>query len=245
MTLLAYIHVLFHLPFRQEEGFVRALSKYVHNLKVPDFRTIWWRTNRLDINLESIDTDQPIVVAIDSTGIKVSNYGDWIRKKWKVKRGFLKVHLAVDVNSKEAVSMTVTEEDVSDGSQAKDLVNGAVSKNNIERLYGDGAYDSRGIFNFLAEKGIDPAIKVRRNSSMRAKGSQARKAAVIAQLDDFDKWKNEKGYGKRWAVEGAYSSIKRTFGEYVSARKFVNMTREMVIKVSLYNMFMRMTHDEV
>ncbi|MDG6944142.1 MAG: transposase, partial [Nitrososphaerota archaeon] len=49
MELLAYIHVLFHLPFRQEEGFVRALSKYVHNLKVPDFRTIWWRTNRLDI----------------------------------------------------------------------------------------------------------------------------------------------------------------------------------------------------
>ncbi|MDG6931118.1 MAG: transposase [Nitrososphaerota archaeon] len=75
MTLLAYIHVLFHLPFRQEEGFVRALSKYVHNLKVPDFRTIWWRTNRLDIELEQIDTDQPIVVAIDSTGIKVSNYG--------------------------------------------------------------------------------------------------------------------------------------------------------------------------
>jgi IS5 family transposase len=180
MTLLAYIHVLFHLPFRQEEGFVRALSKYVHNLKVPDFRTIWWRTNRLDINLEGIDTDQPIVVAIDSTGIKVSNYGDWIRKKWKVKRGFLKVHLAVDVNSKEAVSMTVTEEDVSDGSQAKDLVNGALSKNNVERLYGDGAYDSRDIFNFLVEKGIDPAIKVRRNSSGRARGSQARKAAVIA-----------------------------------------------------------------
>jgi hypothetical protein len=31
----------------------------------------------------------------------------------------------------------------------------------------------------------------------------------------------------------------------VSTRKFVNMAREMVIKVSLYNMFMRMTHDEV
>jgi hypothetical protein len=46
-------------------------------------------------------------------------------------------------------------------------------------------------------------------------------------------------------VEGAYSSIKRTFGEYLSARKFVNMAREMVIKVSLYNMFMRMTHDGV
>ncbi|MDG6931012.1 MAG: transposase [Nitrososphaerota archaeon] len=67
----------------------------------------------------------------------------------------------------------------------------------MKRLYGDGAYYSREIFNFLAEKGIDPVIKVRRNSSRRAKGSQARKAAVIAQLDDFDEWKNEKGYGKK------------------------------------------------
>ncbi|MCL4344223.1 MAG: hypothetical protein JRN26_01295 [Nitrososphaerota archaeon] len=46
-------------------------------------------------------------------------------------------------------------------------------------------------------------------------------------------------------MKGAYSSIKRIFGKYVSTRKFVNMAREMVIKVSLYNMFMRMTHDEV
>jgi hypothetical protein len=44
-------------------------------------------------------------------------------------------------------------------------------------------------------------------------------------------------------IEGAYSSIKRIFGEYVSAKKFVNMAREMVIKVSPYNMFMRMTPD--
>ena len=36
MRLLAYLHVLFHLPFRQEEGFVKALSKYVNGLKAPD-----------------------------------------------------------------------------------------------------------------------------------------------------------------------------------------------------------------
>ncbi len=29
MRLLAYMHVLFHLPFRQEEGFVKSLSRYV------------------------------------------------------------------------------------------------------------------------------------------------------------------------------------------------------------------------
>lgn len=243
MRLLAFIHVLFHLPFRQEEGFVNALSKHVEGLKkggVPDYSTIWERTHNLDMKLEKVNTDEPISLAIDSSGIKVSNSGDWIRKKWKVKRGYLKIHLAVDSRSKQAVSMEVTEENVSDGSEIEPLVQQAMIKNKIDRAYADGAYDSRASFNFLASNGIDPAIKVRKNASRKAKGSFARKAEVIAQQTDFDAWKRDKHYGRRWAVEGAYSCIKRIFGEYVSARKFVNMAKEMAAKVSLYNMFMQM-----
>jgi hypothetical protein len=41
-------------------------------------------------------------------------------------------------------------------------------------------------------------------------------------------------------VEGAYSCIKCIFGEYVSAKKFVNMAKEMATKVWLYNLFMQM-----
>ncbi len=227
MRLLAYLHVLFHLPFRQEEGFVKSLSKYVDGLKAPDWSTIWERTKNLDMKLDGVRTDQPISIAIDSSGIKVTNSGDWMRKKWKVKRGYLKVHLAVDARSKQAVSMQVTEE--------------TVSKNDVERAYADGAYDRRANFNLLASCGIDPVIKVRKNASRKAKGSYGRKVSVIAQQTDFEQWKKEKKYGDRWAVEGAYSSIKRIFGEYVSAKKFVNMAKEMTTKISLYNLFMQMT----
>ena len=240
MRLLAYLHVLFHLPFRQEEGFIRSLSKYVDGLEAPDWSTIWERTKSLDMTLDGVRTDQPISIALDSSGIKVSNSGDWMRKKWKVKRGYLKIHLAVDSGSKQAVSMQVTEETVSDGSQTESLVLEATAKNDVERAYADGAYDSRANFNLLASYGIDPAIKVRKNASRKAKGSYARKESVIAQQTDFEGWKEEKHYGDRWAVEGAYSCIKRIFGEYVSAKKFVNMAKEMATKMSLYNLFMRM-----
>jgi hypothetical protein len=240
MRLLAYLHVLFHLPYRQEEGFVRTLSKYVDRLEVPDWSTIWERTKSLDMKLDGVNTNEPISIAIDSSGVKVSNSGDWMRKKWKVKRGYLKIHLAVDARSKRAVSMQVTEETVSDGSQTESLVKEAMSKNDVERVYGDGSYDSRANFNLLASNGIDPAIKVRKNASTKAKGSYARKVEVIAQQTDFEGWKREKRYGDRWAVEGAYSVIKRIFGEYVSAKKFVNMAKEMATKVSLYNIFMQM-----
>ncbi len=126
MRLLAYVHVLFHLPFRQEEGFVTALSKHVEGLKAPDYTTIWERTKNLDMELDGVKTDEPISVAMDSSGIKVSNSGDWIRKKWRVKRGYLKIHLAVDVKSKQAVSMQITEEAVSDGGQTEPLLSEAM-----------------------------------------------------------------------------------------------------------------------
>jgi hypothetical protein len=244
MRLLAYLHVLFHLPFRQEEGFVESLSKYADGLKAPDWSTIWERTKNLDLTLDRVRTDRPISIALDSSGIKVSNSGDRIRKKWKVKRGYLKIHLAVDARSKQAVSMQVTEETVSDGSQTEALILEAIAKNDIDRAYADGAYDSRANFNLLESTGIDPVIKVRKNASRKAKGSYVRKESVIAQQTDFEGWKKEKKYGDRWAVEGAYSSIKRIFGEYVSAKKFVNMAKEMGTKVSLYNLFVQMNpHD--
>ena len=38
-------------------------------------------------------------------------------------------------------------------------------------------------------------------------------------------------------AETVFSSMKRMFGEYVSARRFPNMVKEMILKVSLYNLF--------
>ena len=52
IRLLAFIRLLFHLPYRQEEGFVAFLSKHVEGLKVPDYSTIDRRVNRLDVSLD-------------------------------------------------------------------------------------------------------------------------------------------------------------------------------------------------
>jgi transposase len=66
-----------------------------------------------------------------------------------------------------------------------------------------------------------------------------RNKQVIQQSKDFLKWKKKRKYGRRWMAETAFSSIKRTFGEQVSATRFKNMVKEMMIKVSLYNLFRR------
>jgi hypothetical protein len=39
-------------------------------------------------------------------------------------------------------------------------------------------------------------------------------------------------------AETVFSSLKRMFGEYISAKKFPNMVKEMMLKASLYNLFL-------
>ena len=239
IKLLAVVHA-YVLPFRQLEGFTRALSQYVDGLKAPDYTTIWWRVARMKVDLaSSVELDKDVTIAVDSSGIKVSNRGEWIRKKWKVKRGFIKVHIAVDTRTKQILAIEVTKETVSDGKMLEPLVEESAQKTDVKRVLGDGAYDSRKNFTLLAGKNIDPVIRVRKNSSFKAKGCMARKQAVVMQLGNPE-WKKEKGYGYRWMAESAFSSIKRAFGEHITSVKWKNIVNELLLKASIYNLFMAM-----
>ncbi len=66
-----------------------------------------------------------------------------------------------------------------------------------------------------------------------------RNIEVNLQIKDLFKWKKKRRYGYRWMAETAFSSIKSMFGEYICATKFQNMVKEMIMKVSLYNLFRR------
>lgn len=238
VQLLGYMRAYFHLPYRQTEGVVRAhAGKKVPS--IPDYSTISRRVNKLDIKVdEKVGSD--IVIALDSTGIKVANRGEWMRHKWHVRRGYLKIHVAVDIRKKKVVSLQVTSEEVHDSKVLKKLVKAASENNDVKRVLADGAYDSKKNFMYLSDNGIEAAIKVRKNSSGKAVGCYPRKLVVMKQSSDFDKWKCSVSYGHRWSAESVISAIKRMFGEYIMARNYQNMMKEMFLKVSLYNMFVGM-----
>ena len=154
MSMLAAIHV-YLLPYRQLEGFVRVFAENVKVLKeVPDYTTIWWRVAKVKVDIDpGVDRRKDVTIAVDSTGIKVSNRGEWIRHKWQVKRGFVKFHVAVDVKTGKMLSVEVTEEGVGDGRMLEPLVEEASAKARVKEAICDGAYDSRRIFNFLSQEG--------------------------------------------------------------------------------------------
>jgi IS5 family transposase len=240
VQLLGYMRAYFHLPYRQTEGVVRAHagSKVP---SIPDYSTLCRRINSLDIRVDEEKVGNNIVIALDSTGIKVANRGEWMRHKWHVRRGYLKIHVAVDVRKKKVVSLQVTSEDVHDSRVLKKLVDHASENNgDVSRVLADGAYDSKENFWYLSDRGIEAAIRVKKNSSGKSMGCYPRKLAVLQQLSDFDRWKHSVSYGHRWIAESVFSAMKRMFGEYVMARSYQNMAKEMFLKMSLYNMFVGM-----
>lgn len=239
VKLLAVVHA-YVLPYRQLEGFMRALSQHVDGLKAPDYTTIWWRVAKMKVDIaSSVELDKDVTIAVDSTGIKVSNRGEWIRKKWKVKRGFIKVHIAVDTKTKQILAIEVTREDVGDGRMLGRLVRSSANVADLKRVIGDGAYDSKNNFRMLSEMGVDPLIRVRKNASSKGGGCMPRKFAVVEQLGNSE-WRRESGYGYRWMAESAFSSLKRIFGEYICSVKWANIVNELLLKASIYNLFMKM-----
>lgn len=249
--LLATIHI-YLLPYRQMEGFLKIMSENIPRLKneIPDYTTMWWRIVRTKVELNpKINPNENVTIAVDSTGIKVSNRGEWIRNKWNQNRkGFIKIHVAVNIKTKQIVSMEVTKEDVGDGKMLKPLIQQQQQQQqrqqqNITRVIADGAYDSKDNFSYLARIRIKPIIKVRKNSSAKNNNNcLSRKQAIVEQqLNDIKIWKKKYRYGMRWIVESAFSSIKRIFGEYVKSMKWNNIVNELFLKASIYNTFMNMT----
>ena len=245
VRLLGYVHLLFHLPYRQTEGFLKALRRFDSRIEVPDYSTINRRVNRLGVRLgdeEERSYGDDLIIAVDASGIKVANRGDWMRHKWKIRRGYLKIHIAVDVKRKKILALKVTDEKTGDGGMLQPLVEETSEKGGkIAKVMGDGAYDTKRNFRYLAMNGIEPIIKVRRNASNRAGGCVLRKLVAQEYLHDPEAWKRKHGYGQRWMVESAFSSLKRTFGEYVSAKTMRNMTNEIMLKASLYNLLIGLT----
>ncbi len=101
--------------------------------------------------------DEYIIIAIDSTGIKVTNRGQWMQDKWnlKNKKGYLKIHVAVNVKTKKILSMKVTDEHVHDSKALPELINDVIKsdkKITIGKLFADGAYDGNDIFRYLGRQ---------------------------------------------------------------------------------------------
>ena len=236
MEALGYCHLYLHLPFRQTEGLIK--SHLSSKIKTPTYSAIWKRVNKLHIKYNP-KLGKDIIIAIDSAGIKVANRGEWMRQKWQKRRGFLKIHVAVDVKSKQITGRTITDDHSHDSKHFISLVEQSKQFGNVTKALADGVYDTKDDFVYLYHEEITPAIKTRKNSLITT-DCYPRRKSVLAQLFNYDLWKLSVGYGNRWIVESVFSAFKRMFGEHVTSHKRENMIHELKMKVCLYNKMIAM-----
>jgi len=112
------------------------------------------QTIRLDLSpYEPLQrADEPLVIAVDSTGVRVHKAGGWVERRHGKKKRYIKVHFAVNVETREAVAMEVTTDDVQD-SEVLRLLEEAESHGRVIKAYGDGAYGAGVVYKFSKSRG--------------------------------------------------------------------------------------------
>lgn len=109
------------------------------------------------------------IAATDSTGIKVTVGGGWIREKCKVHKGWIKLSVFTYVHTNEILAFVVTDERSGDAKHLPDFVDAAVASGyRIIKVPADGAYDTRKNWNGMKKRGIRFVTNIRRNASVQS-----------------------------------------------------------------------------
>ena len=244
---LGVVRYLFIMPYRQLEGFARALNRLVPRLSSGDYSGLRRRILDLDLSpykeLRDLDPDsrEPICIAVDSSGVKVHRAGGWMeRRHGKKKRRYVKIHFAVNVETREVVALDVSTDDVHDSKALPGLLDEAERRVEVSKMLGDGAYDNAEVYEDLEHRGIEAGVKPRRNSSIDTPSEARRREVQLYKHMGHKGWTRLKGYGRRWSVETAYSTFKGAFGGYCMAKTMQNITKELVAKATIYNMLVNL-----
>ena len=143
--------VVFRLPLRQTEGFVRSLVDLMGcDLPVPDHTTLSRRRRTVDVVVETSTNKRSTDIVLDFTGLKFFGAGEWARAKHgETRRSWRKLHISVDPASSEIRTHELSGDDTADATMAGPLVAG--SGGMIRRVFADGAYDGEPVTKAIRE----------------------------------------------------------------------------------------------
>ncbi|MGK0205605.1 MAG: hypothetical protein ACI89X_005057 [Planctomycetota bacterium] len=137
------MRLLYQLPLRQAEGFLRSLFDLLGLVPdVPDHTTLSRRGKHLKVSLRVPKKPGRIDLVIDSSGLAIFGEGEWaaVKHGGKGVRSWRKLHLGVDGDGVIA-GQVLTDANVDYGNVGVDLVGDVPGK--VRTVIGDGAYDSR------------------------------------------------------------------------------------------------------
>ncbi|MBP2444088.1 hypothetical protein JOH51_001527 [Rhizobium leguminosarum] len=236
--------LVFGLRLRQAEGFLASVLRMMGlALAVPDHTTVSRRAQTWQSPHRRADRqgspDGPVHVLVDSSGLQIYGAGQWLEEKHgaKSRRGWRKLHLALDADSGEIVAHTMTDQDTGDASQVGPLLDQIDGP--IGRFTADGAYDGTtydAIIGHSADAAIviPPRVNAVEPTGDQPPGQRDQHIAAIIR-DGRMKWQASTGYGSRALVETAIGRYKSIIGRRLRARSFHAQQTEVAIGCAVLN----------
>jgi hypothetical protein len=216
------LRLVFHLPLRQAEGFLRSVFKIMGlDLAAPDHTTLSRRSRDLDVELCAAGSRRSRHLIVDSTGLSIVGQGEWAAAKHGRRgvRGWKKLHLGVDQHG-----LIVAKEQT--GSSADDAVTlpallGQVG-GRIGRIVADGACDERPVYEEGKARGavvvVPPSRRTLKAKSRSAPHPARDRVVAHARRVGIRQWKKERGWHQQAQAENVVFRYKRIIGLAVRSR---------------------------
>lgn len=259
------VKLAFKLDYRSTEGVLRKIFALL-DLPVIDYSTLCSRAGKLPEELRVYEEQEGQEIAMDSTGRSQNLRGSYRESKYQTKaRRYVKLHVTVNTKTKQVQSMKVTQGKRADVKEGAGLVREANEHGKVNKAFGDAAYDDAELRGELAEGGIEAIIRLNRSRAVKDPQGEAQKIRsrleagvpeeerrkLLGRLNrlertemsvpTYDEWRDGSGYGQRAQAEGFFSREVRFFGDAVRAKSVCKAGIELLIRVSLMNLFMRLT----
>lgn len=239
------IKYVYKLPYRGGRGFVSSLFELMKViLPVPSYSQVCKRGKVLGFDSLVSSNKKIVDIALDSTGLKVYGEGEWkVRKHGAGKhRTWMKLHLAVDVETQEIVGLELTGNNVDDAECVSPILTSvAQTGRSINSLRGDGAYDKKKVRQQLHGKGIKQIIPPQKNAveSKKKQPFLEQRDIAIGRIKEMGRkeWKIEAGYHKRSLSETGMFRFKTIHGGNLCSRTKENQVTEVNIKCKVLNVF--------
>ncbi|MFA0492255.1 IS5 family transposase [Vibrio sp. 10N.222.54.B11] len=227
---------IFSLPLRALQGFIDSIFELLEvPLTPPDYTCISKRSKTVQVKYRNKSRGAIRHIAIDSTGLKVFGEGEWKVKKHgaEKRRTWRKLHLAVDVETHEAISAEVSLVSVGDSEVLPTLLNPLRRK--VDTVSADGAYDTKSCYETLQNKGSTPLIPPRKNAALWEEGHPRNEAVKALKNGTIAEWKSESGYHYRSISETAMSRYKGLTSGKLSLRCYNAQVGEIMANVKAIN----------
>jgi len=233
------LRLIFKLPLRQAEGFLRSILSLISvDLEAPDHTTLSRRSQHLNIQLARVSTKQSIHLIVDSTGLSIVGEGEWAAAKYggRGTRAWKKLHIGVD-ESGLIVAEALTHGSADDAKTAVDFIDEV--ENDVQSFTADAAYDTIAIYDAAEARGanvIVPPIKTA-TKSKRTKALHCARDHTIKRIKEIGRrqWKKESGYHRQARVENTFFRYKTIIGGKLRARHPKSQKVEAIIACNILN----------